>query len=109
MAECICSDIPQYEKIGSRSTLNHYLDLVYRLAREGVLVITCDMGDNVDYAHIEMYCKKCGRKLMLVCEAYHGAGGFIGSVRYKKGKRPKRTISKHKKAGGKKQDSGDKK
>lgn len=91
MSKCICGDIPKYERIGSRQELNNYLDLVYRLAREGVLEITSDIGDNVDYAHIEMFCKQCKRKLMLVCEAYHGAGGFIGSDKYRKGKRPRRT------------------
>ncbi len=91
MAQCICRDIPRYESIGSRGSLDYYLDLVYKLAKEGILEITCDMGDNTDYAHIEMFCKKCKRKLMLVCEAYHGAGGFIGSEKYRKSKRPRKT------------------
>ncbi|MCS6795958.1 MAG: hypothetical protein NZ516_08345 [Raineya sp.] len=89
MSQCICREIPAYDRIGSRSELDFYLDLVYRLAREKVIEITMDIGDNIDYAHIEMFCKHCGRKLKLVCEAYHGAGGYIGSRKYDK-KRPKR-------------------
>lgn len=70
-----CNECPEYDTIGSRATLNHYLDIVYRLARTGVLEITANNGDNVDYADIEMFCKHCGRKMKLVCEAYHGLGG----------------------------------
>lgn len=83
MTQCACSQIPKYERIGNRGSLNYYLDLVYGMAEAGILEITCDMGDNVDYAHIEMFCKQCGKKFILVCEAYHGSGGHIGHIKSK--------------------------
>jgi L-lactate utilization protein LutB len=70
-----CRECPAYDTIGSRAELDEYLYLVSKLVKQGVLKITANNGDNVDYVEMEMYCKHCGREMRMVCEAYHGLGG----------------------------------